>query len=111
MSLHCDPPDWKPHVHPLAIRSGYSCFCGFSGHYEETTPAKLAPPKGSELVGNYTAKGVQIYVCRVKGAANEWGFKAPEAELTDAQDRLFAKHYAGPTWETSDGSKIVGRSW
>src|ERR1700722_11312236 len=71
-------------------------------------PAKLAPPKGSTLVGKYAAKGVQIYVCRVKGPANEWGFTAPEAKLTDAQGSLFAKHYAGPTWETSDGSKIVG---
>ena len=41
--------------------------------------------------------------------ANEWGFKAPEAELIDAQGRLFAKHYAGPTWEAPDGSKIVGK--
>jgi hypothetical protein len=72
-------------------------------------PAKLAPPQERSLVGKYAAKGVQIYVCRVKGAANEWDFKAPEAELTDAQGRPFAKHYAGPTWEAPDGSKIVGK--
>jgi hypothetical protein len=72
-------------------------------------PAKLAPPQGDTLVGKYAAKGVQIYVCRVKGAANKWSFKAPEAELFDAQGRPFAKHYAGPTWEAPDGSKIVGK--
>ena len=72
-------------------------------------PAKLAPPRERPLVGKYAAKGVQIYVCRVEGVANEWEFKAPEAELTDAQGRLFAKHYAGPTWEARDGSKIVGK--
>jgi hypothetical protein len=61
-------------------------------------------------VGSPTsAKGVQIYVCTDKGGASEWGFKAPEAELTDAHGRLFAKHYAGPTWEAPDGSKIVGK--
>jgi hypothetical protein len=70
-------------------------------------PAKLAPPRGSALVGKYAAKGVQIYVC-LKGAATEWSFKAPEAELVDAQGRPFAKHYAGPTWEAPDGSKIAG---
>lgn len=48
-------------------------------------PAKLAPPQERPLVGKYAAKGVQIYVCSVKGSANEWGFKAPEAELIDAQ--------------------------
>jgi hypothetical protein len=44
-----------------------------------------------------------------QGTANEWSLKAPEAELIDAQGRLFAKHYAGPTWEAPDGSKIVGK--
>jgi hypothetical protein len=74
----------------------------------QDTPAKLALPRGSTLVGKYTAKGVQIYVCRVKGTATVWSFKAPEAELVDAQGRPFVKHYAGPTWEAPDGSKIVG---
>ena len=72
-------------------------------------PAKLALPQGTALVGKYAAKGVQIYVCRVKEAANEWAFKAPEATLVDAEGRPFAKHYAGPTWEAPDGSKAVGK--
>ena len=72
-------------------------------------PAKLAPPQERPMVGEYAAKGVQIYVCSVKGAATEWSFKAPEAELVDAQGRPFAKHYAGPTWQAPDGSKIVGK--
>jgi hypothetical protein len=72
-------------------------------------PAALALPQGAMLLGQYVGNGVQIYVCRVRGAANEWGFKAPEAELLDAQGRPFAKHYAGPTWEAPDGSKIVGK--
>jgi hypothetical protein len=66
------------------------------------------PPQEPPLVGKYAAKGVQIYVCSIKEGANEWRFKAPEAELTDAQGRPFAKHYAGPTWEALDGSKVVG---
>jgi len=74
----------------------------------QVVPAKLALPQGAALVGKYAAKGVQIYVCRVKGAATEWSFKAPEAEVVDAQGRPFARHYAGPTWEAPDGSKIVG---
>jgi len=35
--------------------------------------------------------------------------QGPEAELIDAQGKPFAKHYAGPTWEAPDGSKIVGK--
>ena len=72
-------------------------------------PPGLAPQPGALLLGKYAAKGVQIYVCRVKGAANEWAFKAPEAKLVDAEGRPFAKHYAGPTWEAPDGSKAVGK--
>ena len=72
-------------------------------------PAKLAPPQAGPLLGKYTGKGVQIYVCTVTGSTSEWDFKAPEAELIDARGRLFAKHYAGPTWEARDGSKIVGK--
>ncbi|TPI51905.1 DUF3455 domain-containing protein [Mesorhizobium sp. B3-1-7] len=72
-------------------------------------PAKLEPPQGSTLVGKYAAKGVQIYVCSHDGSANEWAFKSPEAELVDAHGKPFAKHYAGPTWEANDGSKIAGK--
>ena len=71
-------------------------------------PATLAPPQQGALIGKYAAKGVQIYVCIIKGSVTEWSFKAPEAELVDAQGRPFARHYAGPTWEAPDGSKIVG---
>ncbi len=88
----------------------FAAFALFAGSaIAQDIPAKLAPPQEGLLVGKYAAKGVQIYVCSVKGVANEWGFKAPEAELIDAQGRPFARHYAGPTWEAPDGSKIVGR--
>jgi hypothetical protein len=71
-------------------------------------PAKLAPPPEDALLGKYAAKGVQIYVCRIKETTTAWSFMAPEAELFDAQGRPFAQHYGGPTWEARDGSKIVG---
>ena len=75
----------------------------------EGIPAKLQPPQGTVLIGRYAAKGVQIYVCAAKDGANEWALKGPEAELRDAQGQIFAKHYVGPSWEATDGSKIVGK--
>ncbi|MDP9035251.1 MAG: DUF3455 domain-containing protein [Myxococcota bacterium] len=58
------------------------------------------------------AKGVQIYACKPKGegapSAYEWMLKAPEAELFDDKGQKIGKHYGGPTWESSDGSKVVG---
>jgi Protein of unknown function (DUF3455) len=72
-------------------------------------PTALAPQQGAVALGRYAAKGAQVYVCRAKGAVNEWAFKAPEAKLVDTDGRPFAKHYAGPTWEAPDGSKAVGK--
>jgi len=43
-------------------------------------PTKLAPPQERPLLGKYAAKGVQIYVCSLKGDANERAFRAPEAD-------------------------------
>jgi len=52
------------------------------------------------------AVGVQIY--RWNGSA--WVFVAPEAVLyaNEDYDGVVAIHYAGPTWESNSGSKVVG---
>jgi hypothetical protein len=74
-------------------------------------PDNLRPAAGEVTLITLAARGVQIYECRAKKDkpdATEWAFVAPEAELFDAQGRLVGKHYAGPHWESTDGSKIVG---
>jgi hypothetical protein len=35
-------------------------------------------------------------------------FVAPEAELFDRAGKKIGTHYAGPHWESADGSRIVG---
>jgi hypothetical protein len=75
-------------------------------------PEKLLPPKGQVALLELKAKGVQIYECKAKpGQAGEfeWVFKAPEAELFDSDGKKVGRHYAGPTWEAKDGSKVVGK--
>src|ERR1700722_13005996 len=57
------------------------------------------------------AKGVQIYECRAKkddATQYEWALKAPEADLFDGRGEKIGIHYGGPTWESSDGSKVAG---
>jgi len=74
-------------------------------------PAKLSPGADESLTMIVAAKGVQIYECRAKKDPSgdyEWAFVAPEAELFDAAGSRIGKHYAGPTWESNDGSKTVG---
>jgi len=65
----------------------------------------LRPPSGEKLVLQVHATGDQIYVC--KQAA--WTFQAPEAKLFDAAGKQVGKHFAGPTWESSDGSQVKGK--
>lgn len=72
-------------------------------------PDQLQVPTGQKLALDVRGVGVQIYVCSAAdGGAFEWRFKAPEADLFDQQGRKVGKHYAGPTWESNDGSKVVG---
>jgi Protein of unknown function (DUF3455) len=74
-------------------------------------PEALKPPAGQTLAFTWQASGVQIYLCQAKKddpSAAEWVFQAPEAQLGDASGKPAGKHYAGPTWEALDGSKIVG---
>ena len=74
-------------------------------------PDRLRTGAEESLAMIVPARGVQIYECRAKKdqpADYEWAFVAPEAELFDANGTKIGKHYAGPHWESNDGSKIVG---
>src|SRR5215475_2324130 len=74
-------------------------------------PDKLKPGPTQSLAMIVPAKGMQIYECRAKkdqAGAYEWAFVAPEADLFDTSGKKIGRHYAGPHWESSDGSKIVG---
>lgn len=74
-------------------------------------PADLRPPSGEVLFLEASAAGVQIYECVLKpgqAATYEWIFRGPQAALVDSSGRSLGKHYAGPTWESNDGSSVVG---
>jgi len=85
--------------------------------------AQTAPPASPPLsmVGDaqvlmtIQARGVQIYVCTATPAVSggpttyAWVFKGPEADLYDSAGKKIGRHYAGPTWESVDGSKVAGK--
>ena len=72
-------------------------------------PAALRPPAGQILYLEALATGVQIYDCAANAdGSHAWAFRAPEAALADRAGRPLGKHYAGPTWESVDGSSVVG---
>jgi hypothetical protein len=74
-------------------------------------PEILRVPDGQTVLLKALGKGVQIYDCTATAADPgkfDWSFKGPEADLTNEDGKKIAKHYAGPTWEANDGSKVVG---
>lgn len=74
-------------------------------------PETLKVPETQVLSLETQAAGVQIYECKASKDGPmrpEWVFKAPEAELFDREGKRIGRHYAGPTWESNDGSKVVG---
>jgi hypothetical protein len=79
-----------------------------AGRCSENLPAALAAPAGHALAFELSAEGVQIYACGGAAGAYAWAFQAPEAKLIDSRGQPAGTHYAGPTWEGVDGSKVVG---
>lgn len=73
-------------------------------------PQQLQPPANERLLLEVHAKGDQIYTCKEDIDRYAWTLKAPEAQLFDKDGKPFGKHYAGPSWEANDGSKIVGKA-
>jgi hypothetical protein len=74
-------------------------------------PDQLKTGANESLAMIVPAKGVQIYECRAKkdqAGGYEWAFVAPEAALFDVRGNGIGRHYAGPHWESTDGSKIMG---
>jgi hypothetical protein len=74
---------------------------------EECSSIRVA--EGNKLAFHAYAKGVQIYKWNL--ITQKWDLLAPQAGLF-AEDNYFGEvgsHYAGPTWESKSGSKVVGR--
>ena len=72
-------------------------------------PKNLRPPDGQPLIAQFTGKGNQIYVCQITAGVYAWKLKALEAKLFDQQGSLAGRHFAGPTWEANDGSRVAGK--
>jgi hypothetical protein len=75
---------------------------------ETPLPGAIAAP-GETVVLSVHAEGAQVYECKA-GADGKlgWTFREPIATLL-AEGKTVGRHYAGPSWELSDGSAVVGK--
>jgi Protein of unknown function (DUF3455) len=83
-----------------------SCMSGLAA--ETPLPEAIAAP-GEAVVLSTHAEGAQIYECKA-GADGKlaWAFREPIATLL-VDGKTIGRHYAGPNWEYSDGSAVVGK--
>jgi Protein of unknown function (DUF3455) len=73
-------------------------------------PQQLQPSANEQLLLQVHAKGDQIYTCKSDAAQFTWTLKAPDAQLLDKDGKSFGKHFAGPSWEANDGSRVTGKA-
>ena len=71
-------------------------------------PDAIAAP-GEIAILTLHAEGAQVYDCKTgTDGALAWTFREPIATLF-ADGKTVGRHYAGPNWEYSDGSAVVGQ--
>jgi hypothetical protein len=71
-------------------------------------PDPIAVP-GETLVATIHAQGAQVYDCTADAAGRlAWQFREPIATLL-VDGKTVGRHFAGPTWELTDGSKVLGK--
>jgi hypothetical protein len=76
---------------------------------ETPLPGAIAAP-GEAAVLSVHAEGAQVYECKVGSDGKPaWAFREPIATLL-LDDKTVGRHYAGPNWEHSDGSAVVGKT-
>jgi hypothetical protein len=71
-------------------------------------PIAIAAP-GETLVVTAHAVGAQVYECKSDSTGKlAWQFREPIATLL-IDGKTVGRHYAGPTWEMSDGSAVSAK--
>jgi hypothetical protein len=90
----------------LLLLSG-SCLSAFAA--ETALPEAIAAP-GEAVVLSVHAEGAQVYECKAgTDGKTAWAFREPIATLL-VDGKTIGRHYAGPNWEHSDGSAVVGKA-
>src|SRR6266516_3963176 len=80
----------------------------FSGTAAAQVPETIAAP-GESTVVTVHAEGAQVYECKAGSDGKlAWAFREPIATLL-LDGKTVGRHYAGPNWEHTDGSAVVGK--
>ena len=80
-----------------------------TGAASAQVPAAIAAPGETAVVALH-AEGAQVYECKAGSDGKlAWAFREPIATLV-LDGKTVGRHYAGPNWEHTDGSAVVGKA-
>jgi len=91
------------------LLAAMSAVLSFSSAAQQV-PQQLQPPVSEQLLLQLHGEGDQVYTCKMDGTQFTWTLKAPEAQLFEKDGKYFGKHFAGPSWEANDGSRVTGKA-
>jgi hypothetical protein len=90
----------------LLLLSGFA----MSASAAETPLPDAIAAAGETIVLSVHAEGAQVYECKAGAdGKSAWAFREPVATLV-VDGKTIGRHYAGPNWEHSDGSAVVGKA-
>ena len=91
-----------------ALLAAATLFPVFAAAEQTQIPAAIAAADQTPIVTLH-AEGAQLYECKELSGKLAWAFREPIAALMQ-DGRTVGRHYAGPTWEHTDGSAVVGKA-
>ena len=101
---------------PVPYQADYVFYA--AGLPRPETPAAVTVADGQNLAHVFHAEGFQVYQCTADASGTlAWAFRAPRADLFDADHNLVVKHFggieanlpAGAYWQSvKDGSRVHG---
>ncbi|HEY1748709.1 MAG TPA: DUF3455 domain-containing protein [Xanthobacteraceae bacterium] len=83
-------------------------FPAFAAAEQAPVPAAIAAAGQTPIVTLH-AEGTQLYECKEKDGKLSWTFREPVAALMQ-DGRTVGRHFAGPTWEHTDGSAVIAKA-
>ncbi|WIW44161.1 DUF3455 domain-containing protein [Bradyrhizobium sp. 62B] len=95
----------------MSIKLAVPCLLLLAGSAAaaESLPDAIAAP-GESMVLSVHAEGAQVYECKAGPDGKlAWAFREPIATLL-SEGKTVGRHYAGPNWELTDGSAVVGKA-
>ena len=88
----------------LLLGSGLSALAEGTDNRAPEVPAAISVGTTNKVHFHGFGVGFQVYTWN----GTSWGSAVPDAILFNGQGGVVATHFAGPTWESNSGSRVVG---